>query len=97
LLSRVFILISRLFAVFVLYRFANLLRSKFSAYSMILKSSTLQIRRRDYFGPLNFVISIVGFVIFVDIELFYVINSGAVSLFADLSFLIFSKFEYVTF
>jgi hypothetical protein len=46
---------------------------------------------------LNFVISIVGFVIFVDIELFYVINSGAVSLFADLSFLIFSKFEYVTF
>jgi hypothetical protein len=35
----------------------------------------------DYSGHLNFVISIVGFVL--DIRSFYAINSEAVSLFAD--------------
>jgi hypothetical protein len=63
---------------------------------MILESSTLQIRRHDYSRNLKFIISIVGFVIFVDIEPFYAINSDAVSLFADSSFLVFSEFEYVT-
>jgi hypothetical protein len=44
---------------------------------------------------LNFLKSIVGSVTFVDIKPFYVINSDVVSLFAYLSFLVFSEFENV--
>jgi hypothetical protein len=44
---------------------------------------------------LNLLKSIVGIVTFVDIKLFYGINSDAVRLFADSSFLVFSGFEYV--
>jgi hypothetical protein len=44
------------------------------------------MRKHDYSGYLNFVISIVGFVIFVDIEPFYTINSDAINLFTDSSF-----------
>jgi hypothetical protein len=58
---------------------------------MTLASSMLQIRRHDYSGYLNFIISIVCFVI----RPFYSINLGAVSLFGDASFLVFSEFEYV--
>jgi hypothetical protein len=50
-----------------------LVRFKFSADSMISESSTLQIRMHDYSGHLNFVISMVGFVIFVDIRPFHAI------------------------
>jgi hypothetical protein len=58
---------------------------------MTLASSMLQIRKHEYSEYLYFVISIVGFIIWP----FYAINSDAVSLFADLSFLVFSEFEYV--
>jgi len=48
---------------------------------MILASSTLQIRRHEYFGDFNIVI----LVIFVGIGTlpFYAINMDAVSLFTD--------------
>jgi len=53
--------------------------------TMILTSSTLQIRRHEYFGDINIVI----LVIFVGIStlLFYAINMDVVSLFTDSSFL----------
>ncbi|GAU31362.1 hypothetical protein TSUD_19070 [Trifolium subterraneum] len=53
----------------------GVLRSKFSADSMTLVPSTLQIWMHDYSRHLNFVKSIVGFVI--DIRPFYAINSDA--------------------
>jgi hypothetical protein len=76
--------------VFVSFRFAGLLRSKFSAGSMTQASSTLQIRRHDYFGHLNFIILIVG----LEIKPLYAINSDVVSLLTDSSFLVFSEFKY---
>jgi hypothetical protein len=60
---------------------------------MTLAWSMLQIRMHDYFRHLNYVISIVGFVL--DIRPFYVINSDVVSLFADSFLLVFSQIEYV--
>jgi hypothetical protein len=89
-LSTVFVFISRLGTMFVC---SDLLQSNFSADSMTLASSTLQIRMHDYSGHLNFVISIVGFVL--DIGPFFAINSEAVSFFADFSLLVFSEIEYV--
>jgi hypothetical protein len=87
-----FVLIYCLGTVFVSFRFADLLGSKFSADLMTLASSTSQIRRHDYSIHFNFVIPIVC----LEIELFYVINSDDVSLFAySSSFLVFSEFEYV--
>jgi hypothetical protein len=71
--------------------FCSNLQICFDPDSMTLTSSTLQIRGLDYFRHLYFVISIVG----LKIKPFYVINSDAVSLFADSSFLVFSNFEYV--
>jgi hypothetical protein len=61
---------------------------------MTLALSTVQIRKHDYSGNLNFLNSIVGMVTFVDIKPFFVINSNAVSLFINLSFSIFSEFSY---
>jgi hypothetical protein len=58
---------------------------------MTQASSTLQIRRHDYSGHLNFIIPIVG----LEIKPVYAINSDVVSLFADSSFLVFSEIEYV--
>jgi hypothetical protein len=85
-------LIFRLVAVFVSFKFACFLRSKFSADSMTQTSSTLQIRRHEYSGHLNFIIPIVG----LEIKLLYIINSDVVSLFADSSYLlVFSEFKYV--
>jgi hypothetical protein len=86
--------LSRLGTVFVfLFRFAGLFQSNFSADSMTLASSTLQIRMHDYSRHLKFVISIVGFVI--DIRPFYAINSDDVSLFAYSSLLVISEIEYI--
>jgi hypothetical protein len=60
---------------------------------MTLAWPKLQIKMHDYFGHLKFVISIVDFII--DIEPFFAINSDIVSLFANLSLLVFSEIEYV--
>jgi hypothetical protein len=62
---------------------------------MTVVPSTLQIRKHDFSGHLNLLKSIAGIVTFVDIKPFYAINSDVVSLFTDLSFLVFSGFEYV--
>jgi hypothetical protein len=80
--------------MFVLFRFADLHRSKSIADLMTIAPSTLQIRKHDYSGHLNLLKSIVGIVTFADIKPFYAINSDAVNLFVDLSFLVFSGFEY---
>jgi hypothetical protein len=85
--------LSRLGTVFVFVQICRFVSIKFSADSMKLASSTLQIRIHDYSGHLKIVISIVGFVI--DIMPFYAINSDAASLFADSSLLVFSEIEYV--
>jgi hypothetical protein len=81
--------------MFVLFKFADWRRSKSIADSMTIAPSTLQIRKHDYFGHLNLLKSIVDIVTFVDITLFYAINSDVVSLFTDSSVLVFSGFEYV--
>jgi len=56
-----------------------------------LASSTLQIRKHEYFEDLNIVILI----IFVDIGTlsFYAINMDVVSLFTDSSFLFLTNFD----
>jgi hypothetical protein len=59
---------------------------------MTLAWSMLQIRMHDYSKHLNYVISIVGFVL--DIRPFYVINSDVVIVFADSFLLVFSETEY---
>jgi len=59
--------------------------------TMTLASSTLQIRRHEYFGDFNIVI----LVIFVGIGtlLFYAINMDYVSLFTDSSFLFLANLD----
>jgi len=57
--------------------------------TMTLASSTLQIRRHEYFGDINIVI-FVG----IDTLPFYAINIDVVSLFTYLSFVL-SEFEFV--
>jgi len=59
--------------------------------TMTLASSTLQIRRHEYFGDMNIVI----LVIFVGICTlpFYAINMDVVSLFTDLSFLFLANLD----
>jgi hypothetical protein len=89
----VFALIVRFLTVFVLFRSTGFVRSKFSADSITLASSTLQIRIYDCSEHFNYVISNVGFVI--DIRPFYAINSDTVSLFADSFLLVFSEIELV--
>jgi hypothetical protein len=84
-----FILIFRLCTMFIFSSLTYLLRSKFSVHSNTLVSSTLQIQKYDYSTHLNFIISIIVFVN----KPSYTINSYA--LFANLSFLIFNKLNYV--
>jgi hypothetical protein len=55
--STMFVLISHLSTMFILFIFADLFRFKFNADSLILVSSTLQIRMHVYSGHLNFIIS----------------------------------------
>jgi hypothetical protein len=93
-LSTVFVLIVRLVTMFVFVLICRFVSIGFSADSMTLASSMLQIRIHDYSRHLNVVILIVGFV--VDIRSFHAINSNAVSMFVDSSLLIFSEIEYVT-
>jgi len=56
--------------------------------TMALASSTLQIRRHEYFGDMNIVI-FVG----IGTLLFYAINTDVVSLFADSSFLFLANLD----
>jgi hypothetical protein len=87
-----FVLIFRLCTMFFSF-FSFTDRSKFSLHLKTLPSSTLQIQKYDYYRHLNFIISIVSFII----RSFYVINLSVVCLFANSSFLIFSEFKYVNF
>jgi len=59
--------------------------------TMTLASSTLQIRKHEYFGDLNIVI----LVIFIGINTmsFYAINVDVVSLFKDSSFLFLTNLD----
>jgi hypothetical protein len=79
-LRTVFVLISCLCTVFF---FLSDLQICFDPISMQIR---WLFRRHDYSGHLNFGISMVDFVIFVDIRPFYAINSDVVRLFVDSSF-----------
>jgi hypothetical protein len=80
-------LISRFVAVFFDFS-RKIIFGQLQIQSMIC-ASTLQIRKHGYSGDFNFIISFV-----VGILPLYAINSDAVSLFADSSFILYVFREY---
>jgi hypothetical protein len=75
----------------VIFFLAHKLSDSKNEKSILYVSKNKRLFQTFEFGYLNFVIPMIG----LEIKQFYAINSKALSLFEDLFFLFFSKFEYV--